>query len=110
LIIVPNPTILLSHLSSIKHHHFSIPFNPGIDSNANISPLSKIKEEKNTQMFQVNSIKDLSKSRYLVADIAKKPDIERKTVHNYLGKDVFSPQPPTAEIHLKRRQSILTAA
>ena len=48
------------------------------------------------KMSQVNSIKDLSKSGYRVADIAKKLGIDRKTVRKYLGKDDFSPHPPVA--------------
>ena len=46
------------------------------------------------KMSQVNSIRDLSKSGYRVADIAKKLGIDRKTVRKYLGKDDFSPRPP----------------
>ena len=46
------------------------------------------------KMSQINSIRDLSKSGYRIADIAKKLGIDRKTVRKYLEEDDFSPQPP----------------
>ena len=48
------------------------------------------------KMSQVNFIRDLSKSGYRVADIAKKFGIDRKTVRKYLGKDDFLPKPSVA--------------
>lgn len=46
------------------------------------------------KMSQVNDIRDLSNSRYRIAEISKKLKLDRKTVRKYLNQEDFSPMPP----------------
>ena len=48
-------------------------------------------------MSRINHIRELDHAGYKVAEIARKAEVDEKTVRKYLGEADFSPKPPEQE-------------